>query len=809
MKKFITTLCALFTFLSSQMHAEIQPVWSTGVAVPGEAVILYLIETQEDPMKEPEFFEPAHPVLPNAQVRMMEWQAKPNPLDADRRMIAVQPIMIKADIAGQIAPAPIEVRYSSGRRVIVDVPPLPVVPTSEIKWYNFGATTYGVLWHTEEENSYVYQTIRAALKIFMPSHCTTPYLPQLNSESVYVSDLSSATDGVLGLFHGQIMRQNATAYAKGQHWNTADFYCSFTPTHEGRNTISGKLPICLAGENNSMDVPMPAPEISAIPLPDRAPADFTNAVGQYSIKATTTADNLAMNEAAVVEITVMGTGNLRQLECPKIQDEQNWLIIPPTRKPIPDINGRTIGMIYTLHMHPKAEVGSIPAFSFTYFSPEELTYKTATTAPIPMLWRETEATGSGIITAAAEPPPAGTVPVAELTDIYHFLPGEAAGGNGPELRLPRWLWYLLYLPGLSILGWMLLRKLLGAIAEGAESRAREKELAAIAEQKDSLGFLKSIGAFIECRIPTAEHTEALKNILNRRDTEAFAPGAAPDVSPSERARMLRAVRKVLAKLGALILLLPCLLPQAQAAEDAALEAYTAGRFSRALELLQAEQQSATPVRNSAELLYNMGNCYYRLGKNGHAALFYMRALHTDAGLPEARANLDFIRRKEGAVMPSAGLTDEIFTLLSIGQLWILTQVCAASLLLCVALMLLWRKQHKPLLQACTAGAAILCMLCAADWLYYATREVPDMESLAPADLACVTAATTARSAATDAASAIIDLPASTPLHLLAVRGTFSYVETFTGVRGWVHTADISPLAEGASSSGRPLIIRFD
>ncbi len=809
MKKFITTLCALFTFLISQVHAEIQPVWSTGVAVPGEAVILYLIETQEDPMKEPEFFAPAHPALSHAQVRLLEWQAKPNPLDPERRMIAVQPIMIKADIAGQIAPAPIEVSYSSGRKVTVDVPPLPVVPTSEIKWYNFGATTYGVLWHTEEENSYVFQTVRAALKIFMPTHCTAPYLPQLNSESVYVSDLSSTTDGVLGLFHGQIMRQNVTAYAKGQHWNTADFYCSFTPTHEGRNTISGKLPLCLVGENNSTDVPMPAPEISAIPLPDRAPVDFTNAVGQYSIKTTTTADNLAMNEAAVVEVTVMGTGNLRQLECPKIQDEQNWLIIPPTRKPIPDINGRTIGMIYTLHMHPKAEVGSIPSFSFTYFSPEELTYKTASTAPIPLLWRETEAAGSGVITAAAEPPPAGTVPVAELTDIYHFLPGEAAGGNGPELRLPRWLWYLLYLPGLSILVWMLLRKLQGAIAEGAANRAREKELAAVAAQKDSLSFLKGIGAFIECRIPTTEHTEALRNILNRRDTEAFAPGATPDVSPSERARMLRAVRKALAKLGALLLLLPCMLPQAQANEDAALEAYTAGRFSRALELLQAEQNSASPTRNSAELLYNMGNCYYRLGKNGHAALFYMQALHTDPGLPEARANLDFIRRKEGAVLPSGGLTDEIFTLLSIGQLWILTHLCAAMLLLCIALMLLWRKQRKPLLQTSTAATALLCMLCAADWLYYATREVPDMESLAPADLACVTAATTARSAATDAASAIIELPASTPLHLLAVRGTFSYVETFTGVRGWVHTADISPLAEGGASPERPLIIRFD
>jgi hypothetical protein len=52
------------------------------------------------------------------------------------------------------------------------------------------------------------------------------------------------------------------------------------------------------------------------------------------------------------------------------------------------------------------------------------------------------------------------------------------------------------------------------------------------------------------------------------------------------------------------------------------------------------------------------------------------------------------------------------------------------------------------------------------------------------------------------------LPPSTPLHLLASRGSCAYVETFTGVRGWVNTADTATLAPNGTEPGVPLIISF-
>ncbi len=811
MRPIITTFCATMLATGGLTWAEIIPVWSTGVAVPGEQVVLYLVETQEDGKEQDIFMVKKLPTVQDATVQVQQPKAGANPLDPDRKPVEIQPIVFKADRAGRIAPDPIEVEYNSGARSTISIPPLPVRPTSDIKWFS-EPVTYGALWYTSVEDGYVHQPVQTSLKLFMPGDCATPYAPQFNSVGTKVSNFRPAVEGIVGQIHGSLVSE-PLAYAKGQTWRTADFNGSYTPFREGKNDIVGKIVMVRQRGFFSIgqqEVPLPTLEVSALPLPPGAPADFADTVGVYTISATTTAKSLAMNEAVEVEITVRGSGNLEQLACPKPEDELNWRLVPATRKPILGANGETIGMVFSQLMRPTAEVSGLPSFGFSYFDPEEMAYRTAATKPIPMEWRETDDAGSGLVTApAAEPPPAGSVPVAELTDIYHFMPNAEAGGNAAEsLQLPRWTWYLLYVPGLAIFVWLAIRALLRRIAAGAGSRAREKELSAIAAAADGLSFLKGIGAFIESRIPPAEQSSALQAILQRRDAEAFTPGAAPVVSSDERQRMLRTVRKALSKLAPALMLLLCLLPQAQAAGDAAEQAYTAGQYSKALELLENEQKNNTGNRDSAERLYNMGNCCYRLGKSGQAALYYARALYIDPSLAEAEANLGFIQRKEGAIVPRATGVDKAFTLLNCRQLWLASIICSAAFLFCLALLALRRGQKKPWLQACTATTALLCLLCAADWLYYATRSTPDMSGLPAADFAMVTTTTTARTAATADAPSVVELPASTPLHLLAVRGSFSYVETFTGVRGWVRTEDVSPLADSATPKRTPITIRF-
>lgn len=800
-RNIFTIITFIIITLAQCARAEVVPVWSTGVAVPGEQILLYLIDTE---IGQDTFSLKGRPQVRYASMQELQPTIDANPLDPNRAMVEILPILVRPDKAGEIQPENVVVEYRTGRTVTVKVPPLPVRSTAEIKWYNT-PVPYGALWYTDTSDSYAHQPVKAALKIFVPQDCHVGSTPQLHAIGVKINSFQQAMQGVLSIMHSRLM-DNPTAFAKGQSWRTSDFTAEFTPFREGTSDITGKMLLVrqrgflLLGQEEAT---LPTLSLSALPLPPGAPANFADTVGNYTISARTDATSLAMNEAVDVEITVYGSGNLRQIACPAPDNADDWKLVPATRKPIIGANGDTIGMVFSQLMRPVTEVGGIPAFSMTYFDPKSMEYKKALTAPIALPWRETESEGAALVQAAT-PPPAGIVPVAEMTDIYGYLPDENGFLTAARLHMPREVWYLLYLPALGIVGYMLTTALMRRLAMRASSRARERELAQLARTKDDLSFLKGIGAFVESHIPTDAMTPELQQILRQRDDEAFRPGAAPVVPPQQRQTMLRSVRKALSGLaGKVALLALLLLPLLHAASSDAEQQYNARQYTKALETLQKQTHSLP----SPTYYYNLGNCYYRLGQPGQAALHYARALQGDPSFAEAAANLAFIQRKEGAILPIKSGVDSVFTFLTCSQLWITSIICSAALALCIALLILRRRTaHKPWLTSCTVLFALLSLLCAVNRGYYITRETPDISSLPPSDIAYVTTATPARTAADEAAASVVQLPVSTPVHLLAQRGSWSYVETLTGVRGWVSAAAISPLS--ASAPRMPVTIHF-
>lgn len=71
-------------------------------------------------------------------------------------------------------------------------------------------------------------------------------------------------------------------------------------------------------------------------------------------------------------------------------------------------------------------------------------------------------------------------------------------------------------------------------------------------------------------------------------------------------------------------------------------AYMADQFSEAALLYE---EAAKEEGVSSELYYNLGNCYYRMGKIGQAIVCYERALRLDPTNTDARSNLDFVNSK--------------------------------------------------------------------------------------------------------------------------------------------------------------------
>jgi tetratricopeptide (TPR) repeat protein len=98
---------------------------------------------------------------------------------------------------------------------------------------------------------------------------------------------------------------------------------------------------------------------------------------------------------------------------------------------------------------------------------------------------------------------------------------------------------------------------------------------------------------------------------------------------------------------ALLLLFTLLSATALAASDVAPDsliaraeaAYLAGDHTAALDLYAATAKGGT----SAGLLFNIGNCHYKLGDHSRAILFYERALKLAPGDEDIRANLALAR----------------------------------------------------------------------------------------------------------------------------------------------------------------------
>ena len=86
--------------------------------------------------------------------------------------------------------------------------------------------------------------------------------------------------------------------------------------------------------------------------------------------------------------------------------------------------------------------------------------------------------------------------------------------------------------------------------------------------------------------------------------------------------------------------IPC--PAQDSVAEKAARAYHDKNYNEALTLYK---QAANEQGVSAELYYNLGNTYYRLGNRGQAILNYERALKLSPSMGKARDNLHFVKEK--------------------------------------------------------------------------------------------------------------------------------------------------------------------
>lgn len=547
--------------------------------------------------------------------------------------------------------------------------------------------------------------------------------------------------------------------------------------------------------NIPLDIPVEKREFTARPLPQPAPPGYRNAVGRFQILARAETAGLREGDTITMRLTVSGRGNLDALKPPELDSNNSaWKPYPASSLPRQgerrDISG---SIAFSQIIRPVGRQEIIPPFRLVVFDPIEERYHSISTPPIPF---ELAAAAPAILPNALLPDV--RTPIEEMESILGLV--DPLRSVHPESVSGWWKWWHL-LPSLIailLLAQITKLRLLPRWRTPAAVQELDRWLTAVEQSgNDSREFLRSSGSFIERWIPTEKRDEEINAVLERRDTDCFQPGGgSEELRASERKSIISLMRsRALASLSALLLLAALALASpAKAATSTpsdfyhqAQAAWEEGSFRSAIHLYEAAHQNGESP--SADVLYNIANCYFQLEERGLAALFYRRALHLDPNHAEARQNLRFLKRKTGAitiVRPPyrdylGKVNRSLFSTFMAFGIWI-TSLSLLSLFASLS------RGLKPLIWTSLSIAPLIAIIGGVGLALY-----PDDLEFAPITEQAVTVnkeAMEARTEATSSSAEVILVPPGSLCRPLAQRGPWTYVELANDTRGWLPTAQI-------------------
>ncbi|TAE92135.1 MAG: hypothetical protein EAZ81_03720 [Verrucomicrobia bacterium] len=652
---------------------------------------------------------------------------------------------------------------------------------------------YAAFFRTTKDNPYVGEILPIELKIYFPSNI------RVDEWGIPDFDRSGIT-----AWRFEPRPQLGNAILLGANYQCASYPSTMSASSAGKVTM-GPAKIRLISVQNVMGqfgfeqnaIPLnlqaEALELTAQPLPDNAPADFRNAVGSFTLDARLPETEVREGDPIHVELVVSGRGNLDSMEAPVLTDPEGWKLYEANRSELGEERRLQQGTVqFKQFMRPTARQTLVPPFRLVYFDPSDASYKTLTTSPIPLKVLPSTAPAAAMGAAVAAPP-AANVPVEAMTDILGLI-HDSALLKGPQKSDITRFWHLLPLLVLVILLAAIFRRHYWPRWQLTDEQKRRREAwKALQSAPDHrTEFLRQAGRFIEVWLPQLTHKEEIQQILQERDESCFRPtaGDAP-ILPSRRQEILSTLKKIA---FTLLIFAIALAPNAQGAEPTSpalppATAYEQGKYREAI----AAWLAAGPYESlSADTLYHIGNACYRAGSQGHAALYYRRALAVEPGHAEAQQNLRFLERKFGAL--TIKRPNYQHTLTKVPKSYF-EQLLYASLWL-AALSLLT-------IPATSAGsrwriAAILSLLVCPILTFaslFAQKIYPDDSIFAPLEEQAVVVMdqSTVYAEASRTSGKVIEVPAGSLCRIIRRSDRWVYIAFATQTRGWVPADQIEQL----------------
>ncbi|MES2772650.1 MAG: BatD family protein [Bacteroidota bacterium] len=138
--------------------------------------------------------------------------------------------------------------------------------------------------------------------------------------------------------------------------------------------------------STSYTLKSPAMKINVQPLPAAGrPADFSGAVGDFTINALTNTTQTGKDDATTLQVSIRGSGNFSMVQAPVVAWPKGTEAYDPTAKDnliksvMPISGDKTFDYVFLAHEPGKI---TIPGISFSYFDIAAKAYKTIATKPI-------------------------------------------------------------------------------------------------------------------------------------------------------------------------------------------------------------------------------------------------------------------------------------------------------------------------------------------------------------------------------------------------------------------------------------------
>jgi len=448
------------------------------------------------------------------------------------------------------------------------------------------------------------------------------------------------------------------------------------------------------------------PKIPVAPLPPvpRDAGQFLGVLGDWRLQADVDTHESCVGDTVALQLTIEGRGSLDTLKAPKL-DLPGFRVHPPEVKK--EQHDGTARAQITWPIVPLEAGALLPELKFCTFDPKTGTYRSqsfkinlrvrpALTAETPSVVAEAPRSDASRLQARSE-----RAPKQEPTDILYIK-------TKPGRYVLRPLWrnvvpagFAPALVGLAVwfgCSWLAVRRERLAGDERAQRRhealqeraAVLRELRACPPERRNTVICERLTPWLAAMLglppgttPTelATHIEEkdpdLADILRRAEQQMFMPGGSAEVDVRDLLRRLRRIGVALF-CGALFVL-STYAPTLRAAEEptpkstgapaaaakrsvspstdgqpagpqrpadfaAGVKAYEQGRIEEALAIFEALER---PGAENAALLYNCGNCYFRLGRFGDAVAAYERARRIAPRDDDILENLNFVRNRLG------------------------------------------------------------------------------------------------------------------------------------------------------------------